>query len=159
MGPLHNQQHQGHWDSADKLHDGFSTATGKHVSKTCWSPLTGTLCRPDGKRSDWWPSSSTNTDFIKINTNYPQTSSRPRRNLHHIYSKAFDIPSSHASYPQMSFLPCTVADWNGLPEETVSALTLDLFESMLQLSRKPSFPCSPPPPPLPVSLFQSVTGM
>ena len=44
---------------------------------------------------------------------------------------SYDIPFCRTQYRQMSFFPRTIPDWNSLPQEVVTAESLDCFESRL----------------------------
>ena len=44
---------------------------------------------------------------------------------------SYDIPSCRPQYRQTSFFPRTIPDWNRLPQEVVTAESLDCFKSRL----------------------------
>ena len=44
---------------------------------------------------------------------------------------SYNIPSCRTQYRQMSFFPRSIPDWNGLPQEVVTAESQDCFKSRL----------------------------
>ena len=53
-------------------------------------------------------------------------SSRQRRG----HNQQFVLPQCRTQYHQKSFLPRTIKQWNGLPQEVIEANTMDTFVSM-----------------------------
>ena len=51
--------------------------------------------------------------------------SRPSR---HNNSKSYQIPDTVKSHVKESFIPCTIREWNDLPEETVNAKSIANFK-------------------------------
>ena len=46
-------------------------------------------------------------------------------------TNTFCVPSRRTQYRQVSFFTRTIQDWNGLPQEVVTAESLDCFMSRL----------------------------
>ncbi|KAL8602911.1 hypothetical protein ACOMHN_062606 [Nucella lapillus] len=74
-------------------------------------------------------------------------------------SLSYDIPTCTTRYRQMAFFPRTIPEWNKLPQEVVTAESLDCFKSRLashlQKVTHPTPthsrpPLAQPPPPLPL---------
>ena len=60
---------------------------------------------------------------------------------------SYDVPSCRTQYRQTSFFPRTLPDWNGLPQEVVTAESLDCFKLA------PVTPPESPPPPIPLPML------
>ena len=69
--------------------------------------------------------------LIHIDSKYTPTPSTQRLSRQQNNSKAYNIPSGTPNYRKNTFFPRTIPEWNHLPEEIVSAETLDLFKSRL----------------------------
>ena len=66
--------------------------------------------------------------LVKISA---QSLKAPLRRSRHHHSKTFQLVQSRTNYRKFSFFPRTVKDWNQLPEEVVSADSLDSFRVRL----------------------------
>lgn len=60
----------------------------------------------------------------------PATSKRTR----YRHDQAFLVPHCSQDYRKYSFVPRTISDWNRLPQETVSAETVDTFKAKVSCS-------------------------
>ena len=153
LGPIHSHQHQGHWETAQT-----SCTMGPQQTPT------NTTCR--GHAGDTWLAHSAvktkkdQTDdplqvppwTCQAQHKVPADVKPPKRKPPSLTQQGLQPIVKPHLLRQVSFFPRTIADWNGLPEETVSAPTLDSFESRLQLSHwsgKTSFPEPPSPIPCP----------
>ena len=69
--------------------------------------------------------------LIHIDSKYTPTPSTQRLSRRQNNSIAYNIPPGTPNYRKNTFFPRTIPEWNHLPEEIVTAETLDLFKSRL----------------------------
>ena len=69
--------------------------------------------------------------LIHIDSKYTPTPSTLRLSRRQNNSIAYNIPPGTPNYRKHTFFPRTIPEWNHLPEEIVTAETLDLFKSRL----------------------------
>ena len=69
--------------------------------------------------------------LVTINSKYCPKPSVSRLGRRRNNSCAYNIPQTRTLYRQSTFFPRTIPEWNHLPEDVVSASTLDLFKSRL----------------------------
>jgi hypothetical protein len=71
-------------------------------------------------------------NLLSINTVHPPTNSTQKKSRRQTNSLSYDIPSHRTQCRQSTFFPRTIPEWNALPEEVVSAATLDAFKGRLR---------------------------
>ena len=69
--------------------------------------------------------------LVSISSKYLPTPSDNRLSSRTNNGQNYDIPTCATRYRQMSFFPRTIPEWNKLPQEVVTAKTLDCFKSRL----------------------------
>jgi len=69
--------------------------------------------------------------LVQINSAYLPKPPSSRLSSRTNNSCCYTIPSCRTQYRQMSFFPRTIPDWNRLPQEIVTAKSLDTFKSGL----------------------------
>ncbi len=58
-----------------------------------------------------------------------------KRSSRRSHTKTYIVPHTKTDYPQNSFFVFTVQGWNGLPNSTVTAATVNAFRGTLAQSR------------------------
>ena len=69
--------------------------------------------------------------LISINSKYLPKPSKSRLSSRNNNNQSYDIPTCTTRYRQMAFFPRTIPEWNKLPQEVVTAKSLDCFKSRL----------------------------
>ena len=69
--------------------------------------------------------------LISINSKYLPKPSKSRLSSRNNNNQSYDIPTCTTLYRQMTFFPRTIPEWNKLPQEVVTAKSLDCFKSRL----------------------------
>ena len=69
-----------------------------------------------------------NNQKVKLS---PSQLKPPIRSSHRHHSHTFQLPSSLADYRKFSFYPRTIQEWNSLPDDVVSASSLESFRARL----------------------------
>ena len=69
--------------------------------------------------------------LISINSKYLPKPSKSRLSSTNNNNQSYDIPTCTTQYRQMALFPRTIPEWNTLPQDVVTAKSLDCFKSRL----------------------------
>ncbi|KAL8599335.1 hypothetical protein ACOMHN_008050 [Nucella lapillus] len=94
--------------------------------------------------------------LVSIDSKYLPKPSNSRLSSRTNNSLSYDIPTCTTRYRQMAFFPKTIPEWNKLPQEVVTAESLDCFKFRLASHlQKVTHPTPTPFPPAPTPALPS----
>ena len=108
--------------------------TSRHRQTSCvdsileqldWSPLQ--LCRKKAHLEMFY-NYKFHHGLMSINSKYLPKPSKSRLSSRNNNNQSYDMPTCTTRYRQMAFFPRTIPEWNKLPQEVVTAKSLDCFK-------------------------------
>ena len=70
--------------------------------------------------------------LLTINSKHLPTNTQQKKSKRQSNTQAYGVPSHRTQYRQSTLFPCTIPQWNSLPEEVASAPSLEAFKGRLR---------------------------